>query len=86
MCCQTTSFHTGVFPLTDMYNVSICIDHDISVMTVLDLQQISNHRIGGHRFDEIAASQLKFLGRFIAVLMQEIFVETRIGLSTQLIA
>lgn len=70
---------------TDVNDVPFGVDHYVSVVTIFDLQKISNHRIGGHCANEIAASSLKFLRRFIAILMQEILVQTGIGLSTQLI-
>lgn len=68
-----------------MNDVPFGIDHNVAIMTILYLQQISNDRIGSHRFNEIAAGRLKFFRRFIAVLMQKIFVQPGIGLTTQLV-
>lgn len=69
-----------------MNNMSIRIDHDISVVSIFNLQQVPNHRVGSHRSNEITASCLELLRRFVTVLMQEIFVQTRVRLSAQLIA
>lgn len=76
---------SSVTPLTNVYNVSVRIDHNVSVVTVLDLQQITNDRIGCHRLHEITSSRLELFRTFVAVLMQEVFVQSRVGLSSQLI-
>lgn len=69
-----------------MYNMAIRVNHDVSVVPILDLQQVANHRVRCHRFDEIAARRQKFLGRFVAVLVQEVVHQIRVRLATQLIA
>lgn len=71
---------------TDVYNVSVLVDHDVAVVPILDLQQIADHRVGGHWLDEIAACRLKLLGRLVAVVMQEVVHQIRVGLAAQLIA
>jgi hypothetical protein len=73
------------YRLTNMNNMSLSVQHYVTIMSILDLQQIPNHRIGCHRFYEITASRLKFFARFITVLMQKVFIQSRIRLSSKLI-
>lgn len=40
-------------PLTDVHNMALSIDHDIPVMPILDLQDVTCHRICGHRLNEV---------------------------------
>lgn len=49
----------GTILLTDVDNVSISIDHNIAVMPVLDLKNITGNGIRRHGLDEIQASLLK---------------------------
>lgn len=44
---------------TYMYDVSFSIDHDVTIVTVLDLQDITRHRVRRHRLDEVKTSSLK---------------------------
>lgn len=65
-----------------MNDVPVFVDHNVSVVSILDLQQIANHRIGSHRFDKVASSHLEFLRCFIAILVQEVFIQTGVRLSS----
>lgn len=71
---------------TNVNDVPIFVNHNVAIVPVLDLQQIANDGIGGHGFDEITASQLKFFGCFITIRMQKVFVQSRIGLTAKLIS
>lgn len=66
--------------------MTLSVNHNVSIVPVLDLQQVADDRICSHGFDEIAASGLEFFRTFVAVLVQEVLVQSRIRLSTQLIA
>lgn len=62
----------GLGTLTYVYNVAILVDHNVTIMPILDLQQITDEGIGSHRFNKIGACRLEFLGAFIAILMLEV--------------
>lgn len=46
--------------LTDMNDSSFAIDHDVTVVTIFDLNEVAEERIGGHRLNEIDARFLEF--------------------------
>ena len=69
-----------------MNNVALLVDHNVSVVSVLDLKQETDDRVCGHRLDEILASSLELLGRLVAVLVLEEGVEALVGLPTDLVA
>lgn len=58
---------------TYVYDVPILVDHDVAIVTILDLQQIPYKRIGRHGLDEIRTCRLKLLGTLVAILMLEVF-------------
>ena len=39
-----------------MYDVSILVDHDVAIMSVLDLEEIADQRVGCHALDEVGTS------------------------------
>lgn len=41
--------------LTNVYDVTSFIDHDVAIVSVLDLQQVADEGIGGHAPDKTAA-------------------------------
>lgn len=71
--------------LTYVNNMSLIVDHNVSIVSVLDLQQISDHRVGGHRFDEIVASIEKIGRIFGSVRLEEVIVQRNVRFSAQLI-
>ena len=75
---------SDVYWITNVNDVSLLVDHDISVVSVLDLQQVAHHRVSRHRLDEIFASRLESLGRLITVLVLEVGVQALVGLATDL--
>lgn len=42
----------GVF-LTDVYDVTFTVNHDITIVTILNLQNITSHRVRGHGLNEV---------------------------------
>jgi hypothetical protein len=42
-----------------MYDMPIRIDHDIPIMSILDLQNIASDRVRRHRLDEVESSNLE---------------------------
>ena len=80
--CQTRSqslkrtlvsvgYTTQAHALTNMDYVTLAIDHNVSVMSILDLQDVACDGIGCHRLNEVEASPLEFDGIFSAVLRNE---------------
>lgn len=60
-----------VSELTDMDDVPVPVDHDVSVVTVLDLEDIARDRVGCHALDEVHARLLKRDRVDTAVLVDE---------------
>ena len=69
-----------------MNDVSFFVDHNVSVVSVLDLQQKTDDRVRSHRLDEVLARRLELLGCLVAVLVLEVGEQTFVGLATNLIA
>ena len=67
-----------------MNDVSLFVDHDVAVVSILDLEQVADHRVGRHRLDEIFSSSLELLSRLIPVLVLEVSVQALVGLATDL--
>ena len=44
---------------TYVYDVPFGIDHDVTIVSVLDLQNIARHRVRCHGLDEVKTSSLK---------------------------
>ena len=62
---------SGILGLTNVHDVTLAIDHDVPVMTILDLKDIASNRVCRHRLNEVEASPLEFDGIFSAVLCNE---------------
>ena len=45
--------------LTNVYDVTSLIDHDVAIVSVLDLQQVADKGVGSHASDKTAASLQK---------------------------
>ena len=39
-----------------MYDVSLFVDHDVAIVSVLDLKQVAHQRVGSHTLDEVSTS------------------------------
>ena len=52
----------------DMNDVTISIDHDVSVMSILDLKNVTSDGISSHGLDEVQPSLLKINSVLPAVL------------------
>jgi hypothetical protein len=59
-------------PLTDMHDMPLPIDHDITIMAIFDLQDIASHAVRRHRPDEVEASLLECGGIDAAVLVNKV--------------
>lgn len=42
--------------LTNVYDMTSFIDHDVAIVSVLDLQQVADEGVGSHAPDKTAAS------------------------------
>jgi len=68
-----------------VYDVAILVDHDVTIVAILDLEQIADQRVGCHGLDKVGARRLELLGALVAVLMLEILGESTVRLSAELI-
>jgi hypothetical protein len=50
-----------------MHDMPFSVNHNIPIVTVLNLEDITSNRIGGHRLDEIEASALELNGLFSTI-------------------
>ena len=69
-----------------MNDVPLLVNHDVAVVSVLDLEQEPDDRVGRHRLDEVLSRRLELLGRLVAVLVLEEGVEALVGLPTDLVS
>ena len=54
--------------LTDMYNMAFAVNHDVSIVSVLDLENVAHDRVRRHRLYEVKTSLLELDGVFAAIL------------------
>ena len=47
--------------LTNVYEMSLLVDHDVAVVPVLDLEEEADHAVRGHRGDERSPGALETL-------------------------
>ena len=64
-----------------MHYMTFSVDHDIAVVSVLDLQNIAGHRVRRHRLDEIQTGSLE-LYRVLATVLGDKEVEKIVDLCT----
>lgn len=58
----------------DVDNVSFAINHDVSIVTILDLKNITSNRVGGHGLDKVEPGFLERRRVETAVLVDEVAV------------
>jgi hypothetical protein len=56
---------------TDVCDTTSSVDHDVAVMTILDLNDVAEERVGRHRLDKVGASLLERDAVRAAVLEDE---------------
>lgn len=56
---------------TDMNNVSLSVDHDVSVVAILDLQDVTCDRVRSHGLDEVQARALERDGVLSSIFSDE---------------
>lgn len=61
-----------------MDNVPFRVNHNISIVTIFNLQQVSNDTVRSHRFHKITPRRLELFGCLIAIIVKEIFIQSRI--------
>lgn len=54
-----------------MNDVTLPVNHDVAVVSILDLQNVARYGIRGHRLDEIEASTLELDCVFTTILGDE---------------
>ena len=54
-----------------MYDMTLAVDHDITVVPVFDLQDVAGNRVRRHRLDEVQPRSLERDGVLAAVLGDE---------------
>lgn len=60
--------------LTNVYNMSFIVNHDIAIVPVFDLKQKTENTVAGHTSYEIAPRRLKRFCTLVAKRCQKIFV------------
>lgn len=58
----------------DVDYVAGFVDHDVSVVTVLELQEVGDDGVGSHALDEVGACFLESSGFFASVFGDEVIV------------
>lgn len=70
----------------DVQDVTCVIDHDVAIVSILELQKPRDYRISRHAFDEVVAGLLETDRVFAAVFGDEIVVEAVDGFATEHVA
>lgn len=67
-----------------MNNVSLTVDHDVTIVSVFDLQQVAEHTVSCHTLYKVASCRSKRFTILISVLGNKVLEQTDVGLATQL--
>lgn len=73
-------------PEIDVDDVAPIIDHDVAIVSVLDLKDVANHRIGREGFYEVEPCKLEFIAVLVPELFEEILVQIDLKGLAQLIS
>lgn len=68
-----------------MNDVSVFIDHDVSIVSILDLKKESNDAIGCHALNEVAARLQEVRTRLVAVRFEKVIIKRRVRFSSELV-
>lgn len=68
-----------------MYNVTMAVNHDVSIVPVLDLQDVARHRVRRHGFDKVQAGSFEGDSIDRAILVDKVLVEIVDLCSTHLV-
>ena len=60
---------------TNMDEVSLVVNHQVAIVSVLDLEQVGKDAVSCQRLCEVLAGRLELLSGFLPVLFDEILVE-----------
>ena len=61
MCLYT--HHMTHWLLTNVNDVSMFVHHDVAIVSVFDLQQVTDQRVGSHALDKVGPGLWKRKGR-----------------------
>ena len=70
----------------DVDQVASFVDHNVSIMTILDLQDVADYTVGSQAADKVIARFLEFSRCFITVAFQEVLVEVDLESFAELIS
>jgi len=70
----------------DVDEMALLIDHDIAIMSVLDLQDVADDAVGSETLGEIESCLLELLGRLAAISLQEVLVKVDLVSFAELVA
>lgn len=59
------------YELTNVDNVTLAVDHNITVVSVLDLQNVACDRVCSHRLDKVETRSLELHGILATILGNE---------------
>ena len=68
-----------------MHNMALLVNHDVSVVSVLDLEEESDDAVRGHGRDEVPPGALERLRALLTELLFEVEEQVRVGLPTDLV-
>ncbi len=64
----------------------LSINHNVAVVSILDLEEVPNQRVGCHGADKVSSGRTEPLSRVVPVLTHEIVVEAYICLPAELVS
>lgn len=70
----------------DVQNMTCVINHNVSVVTILELKEVGDDAVGCHTLDKVVAGFLESNGILAAVLGDKVVVETIHGFTTKHVA
>lgn len=65
--------------------MTLLVDHDVSVVSVLNLEQESNDGVSSHRLNEVLPCRLELFRRLVPVLVLEVRVQAFVRLPADLV-
>ena len=68
-----------------MNHVTVFVNHQVAIVSVLDLQQVGENAVSCHRLGEVSTRSLEFLTRFLSEFLLEIREQTGIDFATDLV-
>lgn len=72
--------------ITNMDNVSLLVNHNVSIVSILYLEKEPKDRVRRHRGDKVSPSVLESSAGLVPVLLLEVVKKVGVGSSTKLVS